>query len=89
MFVSSALKFAKERTGYANDSDFKVLCFITDYDKTYYKVMYSLFSNKNPNSMSGHSYSYELVVKENGNWYFDNVGGYVKISEHFYRNEGY
>ena len=89
MFISSAVKFAKERSGYTNDSDFIVLCFITDYDKTHYKVMYGLFDNIFKDSIAARSYGYELVVKENGNWYFDNVVGYVGISEHFYRYEAY
>jgi hypothetical protein len=89
MFISSSVRFAKERTGYSNDSDFKILCFFTDYDNTHYKVMYGLFNNRNLNSIGAHAYGYELVVKENGNWLFDNVGGYVKPSEHFYRSDGY
>lgn len=89
MFISSAVKFAKERTGYINDSDFIVLCLITDYDKTHYKVFYGLFDNKNLNNKVSYAYGYRLVVKENDNWYFDNVGGSAKINEHFYRNEGY
>ena len=89
MYISSAVKFAKEEIGYSND-DFKVLCFITDYDKTHYKVFYGLFdNNKYPSKKVAYAYGYELVVKEKGNWYFDNVGGYVEISEHFYRNEAY
>jgi hypothetical protein len=89
MFISSSVRFAKERTGYSNDSDFKILCFFTDYDNTHYKVMYGLFNNRNLNSIGAHAYGYKLVVKENGNWVFDNVSGYVKPSEHFYRSDGY
>ena len=89
MFISSAVKFAKERTGYTNDNDFIVLCLITDYDKTHYKVYYGLFDNKNLNNKVSYAYGYRLVVKENNNWYFDNKGGSAKIDEHFYRNEGY
>jgi hypothetical protein len=88
MYISSAVKFAKERSGYTNDSDFIVLCFFADYDNKHYKVMYGLFDNKIDNKVA-YAYGYELVVKENDNWFFDNVGGYVEISEHFYRSECY
>ena len=90
MFISSAVKFAKERTGYANDSDFKVLCLITDYDKAHYKVLFGLFdNNKYPDKLEAYSYGYELVVKENGNWFFDNVCESPKTSERFLRREVY
>jgi hypothetical protein len=89
MFISSSVRFAKERTGYSNDNDFKILCLITDYDKTHYKVFFGLFDNKNPKNTVAYYYGYELVVKEMGNWFFDNVCESARISEHFYRSQGY
>jgi hypothetical protein len=90
MYISSAVEFAKERTGYSNDSDFKVLCLITDYDKTHYKVFYGLFdNNKYPSKLEAYAYGCELVVKENGNWYFDNISESPKTSERFLRREAY
>ena len=90
MFISSAIKFAKERTEYTNDNDFIVLCLITDYDKTHYKVMFGLFdNNKYPDKIEAYSYGYELVMKENGNWFFDNVCESPMRSEWFLRKGTY
>ncbi len=90
MFISSAVKFAKERTGYSNDNDFIVLCLITDYDKTHYKVMFGLFdNNKYPDKIEAYSYGYELVMEENGNWFFDNVCESPMPSEWFLRKGTY
>ncbi len=90
MFISDAVKFLKEETGYSNDNDFEVLCLITGYDKTHYKIFYGLFDNNEyPSKKVAYFYGCELVTKENGNWYFYNASESAKISEHFYRSEGY
>lgn len=90
MFMSDAVKILKEETGYSNDNDFRIFCLITDYDKTHYKVFYGLFdNNKYPSNEVAYFYGCELVIKENGNWYFYNASESAKISEHFHRSEGY
>lgn len=88
--MGDAVKYAKKDTGYSDDNDFIVLCLITNYDKSHYRVLYGLFDNKKYlDKIEAYFYGSELVVKEGNNWRFDNKCIYVKPSEWFLREGTY